>query len=181
MKKNPRRSFRSRLGFTLAEVLVAMFVITVGIAGVTASLWWATKNQGAGREMTEASNHARVLMEALISSLEVNWDTISGGAFPDSTSGINDLPATRTPIYAAPFVGLDQSVTGQSVNQDNMTYEADRFQRNIALTRQGGTNTYDFGTCIATVRVFWNTEKGRERQVALESIIDHNLGDGTPP
>ena len=85
------RRLRRRLGFTLAEVLIAMFVLTVGIAGVTASLWWATKNQGAGREMTEASNHGRVLMEALISSMEVNWTALKGGnAWPDQNSGVNE-------------------------------------------------------------------------------------------
>ena len=181
MKISLARRWRRRIGFTLAEVLIAMFVLTVGIAGVTASLWWATKNQGAGREMTEASNHGRVLMEALISSMEVNWTALKGGnAWPDQNSGVNDAAGTRRDVYAAPFVGLEQSVTGQSLIQSNLTYDVSQFKRNITVTRQGAANTYDFGTCIATVRIYWNTEKGRERSVAIESIIDHSLGSGKP-
>ena len=52
-------------GFSLVEVLIAMFVIVVGVAGVTATMWWATKRSDSGKVMSEASNIARFVSETI--------------------------------------------------------------------------------------------------------------------
>lgn len=173
----------TKLGFTLAEVLVAMFVIVVGIAGVTASIWWATKHKDTGREITEATNYCRMLTEAIMSR-SGGFDWASYAPWPSNTSGVNDAASDRRPIFSTPFANLGQEVTGQRVvttamsnvvgSSNMLSNDASRFTRNIQLTRLGTTGKYDNKLARVLVTVYWQ-HKEIEKRVVMETITKHTL------
>jgi prepilin-type N-terminal cleavage/methylation domain-containing protein len=164
-----------RRGFTLAEVLIAIFVIVVGVAGVTATIWWALQKQDSGKLMTEASNHARVLFERIQANGPI---LISGSTWPSVGSPINDEPDARRPLYDPPFVGLGVHIQGQDVDVDNTANELERFTRNIRCTRMVPSNPPDDDylgeLALVQVRVFWQ-EKNHERSAVLEGMVNHGV------
>lgn len=187
-------------GFSLAEVMVAMFVILVGISGITSTIWWGTQRADSGQLVTEASNHARTLFETVVSRNLVKLAADSnGGNFPvaGGTFGLVSANAsTRTPVYAAPFdkatigVELVRHVRGQSTvastvdpaqqlgSQNEVSSELARFTRNIDCRRgvvsTPGVDDYQPSLCTLTTRVYW--QEGRhERNVSVQGVIRHNV------
>ena len=187
-------------GFSLAEVLVAMFVILVGISGITSTIWWGTQRADSGQLVTEASNHARTLFETVVSRNLVKLAADSnGGNFPvgGGTFGLVSANAgTRTPVYAAPFdkatlgVDLARHVRGQSTatsminpaqqlgSQNEVSSEMARFTRNIDCRRGAvanpGVDDYQPELCTLIVAVYWR-EGRHERNVSVQGVIRHNV------
>lgn len=169
----PTLSRRQKGGFSLAEVLVAMFVIVIGISGVTSAIYWGLENQDSGKSISEASNHAELLLERVVLGIA------GPGAFNTSDS-------ERTDLYAPPFDGLADYRLGQSqiIGQSgsvigsaaNLENEIARFKRNIQvepLTSSNGVNAYRTTMNLATVKVYW-TEKGHERHVTVEGVYENS-------
>lgn len=164
------------LGVSLAEVLVAMFVIVVGIAGVTATIWWGTKQADSGKQIAEASNIGRLLTENIILQGVIRS---APGAWPDANSGLNDAPETRRPIEAPPLsaslfltehVGANLNATANH----NVASQVSRYTRNITCTRLAPDNTtYDGELCMLAVRIYWRDDRGQEHFVAQETITPH--------
>ncbi len=155
-KKAPRR------GFSLVEVLTAMFVIVVGLSGVTATLWWGTRQTDNGKVITEASNIARICMETLIIQ----------GRFKQSVN-VNDAANVRNPVSAPPLAAADFTTVGTTVAGDdrNIASMTDRFTRNISMQPlSNNTTDYDYPLCRATVRIYWKDKENRERSVTHETI-----------
>ncbi len=153
-----------RAGFSLVEVLVAMFIIVVGIAGVTSTLYWGVQKSDAGKEVSEASNLARICMETLI----VRGSFVAG-------TNVNDAPAARTLLDAPPLAATDFTTVGKTeagaYHNVASTVNSRRFRRNISFTRLNNTTTaYDYPLCRATVRIYWEDKKGVERFVTHETI-----------
>jgi prepilin-type N-terminal cleavage/methylation domain-containing protein len=164
----PRRRLRTRPnGFSLAEVLVALFVIVVGIAGITSTIWWATKRSDSGKVVTEASNHARSIYETILSK-----ELIGKAGLADASD------TARTAMRAVPFdqPSLDyifgEQAIGQAVNNDEISSDINRFTRNITVTNRP-TGGYDEKLSNLRVRVYW-TEGRHERNVSLEGVVARN-------
>lgn len=166
---------RRQSGFSLMEVLIAMFVIVVGISGVTATLWWGHKHADSGKIVTEASQHARFFAE----KVRLNATPGMTGSTWPNTAGLNDAPSARVALFAPPFQTFDADAAhrrGQSVSVGNQATESDfnRFTRNISYRQlsPGGNPATDYAATIGllTVRIYWN-EEGRERHVAVETLI----------
>lgn len=200
--KTSRRNFRPthQRGFSLAEVLVAMFVILVGIAGITSTIWWGTQRADSGQLVTEASNHARTLFETVVSRNLVKLAAdANGGNFPvgGGTFGlVSANTSSRDPIYSAPFdkatlgVELGKHVRGQSTaasmvnpgqqlgSQNEVSNELARFSRNIQCVRgvasNPGVDDYQPGLCTLTTTVYWH-EGRHERNVSVQGVIRHNV------
>lgn len=181
-------------GFSLAEVLVAMFVLTVGISGVLSALWWGHSRIDSGKYMSEATNHCRAFYETIVSEGLINDAAIaSGGSWPNATSGLADPAAARVVMNAAPFntgnLTFQPQVTGQSStalssgnngNSNELSSDLQRFRRNIVVTRldPAGRSTSEFyvdDLALIQIRVYWE-EKNYERFAELKGIAKHNIG-----
>ena len=74
---------RSRAGFTIVELLVALMIFAVGMLGLAATAGSVTKMMGGAKRQVIAANIAQSRLEKLRSS---PCSTIAGGA--DTTRGI---------------------------------------------------------------------------------------------
>ena len=171
-------------GFSLAELLVAMFVMVVGIAGVTSAIYWGMQKTDSGKYVTQASDLARILTETFVARGEIAEAAPSGG-WPASDSKINDLPEERRPVFDEPFQDLSVAGTGFT-SYDSVIEQRDitKYTRNISVERlapdgtltgpPGNQSGYTAELARLTVRVYWN-EKGHERNVKLETLIPHGV------
>jgi hypothetical protein len=146
-----------------------MFVIVVGVAGVTATMWWATKRSDSGKVMSEASNVARFISETVRTQ-----GFLQQTVLPDSNSGLKDNPTDRRDIYAPPLsaslLGMGH-VTGQTIDSENIQSDVDRFQRNVTYQQLPASGSQHAGNmALLSVRVYW-AEKGFERHVIVESLL----------
>lgn len=171
-------------GFSLAELLVAMFVIVVGVAGVISSIYWGLQKTDHGQYITQASNYARVISETLITRGDVKTAfSLSGGSAPPATSGVNDAATERRAIFAPPF---DHLSTNYGASQGSGTI--DRYRRNISVQRLaaagasdglGGTHTS--GLARVTVKIYYDEDGTTSndvtrfnRFVQIETIVPLN-------
>jgi hypothetical protein len=174
-----------RWGFSLAELLVAMFVMVVGIAGVTSAIYWGMQKTDSGKYVTQASDLARIITETFVARGEIAEAAVGSPAWPDNSSKIFDDPADRRPVFDEPF--QDLSVVGTGITAyDSVIEQRDitKYTRNIRVERLAppGTLTgpptnqsgYTASLARLIVKVYWN-EKGHERHVTLETIIPHGV------
>ncbi|MBI3925505.1 MAG: prepilin-type N-terminal cleavage/methylation domain-containing protein [Armatimonadetes bacterium] len=158
---------RKRKAFSLIEVVVAILITAVGVLGVTVTLWWGLNASEQGGRMAEASNHARVLLEATMGGGLLDLAPRSGG-WVSEESGFND-PATgtgsRRPIEALPFG------EGLNIPVDDQT----RYIRRITSGRLSeDPDDYQYRLAWVRVEVFWD-ERGVERSVELIGTVPHNI------
>jgi len=146
-----------------------MFVIVVGIAGITSTIWWATKRSDSGKVVTEASNHARSIFETILSK-----ELLKNPTLADSSD------TARTAMRAAPFdaPSLDyifgEHIKGQSgLNNNEISSDIDRFTRNIRVVDRVAGD-YDENLTNLRVRVYWK-EGNHERNVSLEGVVARNV------
>ena len=156
-------------GFSLVEVLIAMFVIVVGVAGVTATMWWAAKRSDSGKVMSEASNIARFISETIRTQGYLQQTNL-----PDLASGLKDGPTDRRGIYDPPFsavlLGMGH-ITGQKAEKETFQSDVDRFRRNVTYDRLNGAGSaHAANMALLIVRIYWN-EEGFERHVTVESLL----------
>lgn len=145
-------------GFSLAEVLIASFIIVVALAGVTASLTYGVKNSTRGREISESTQLASTLFEyiqgnGLIDSVDRDEE------WPAATSGINDLEDTRRLLNEAPF----RAVTFTP-------HQVTRFRRNIRVESLGDDHRQKLAR--VTVTVTWEDSQG-EHKTELIGVVRH--------
>lgn len=83
--RHPRRGVRrarSRSGFTLVELMVAMMILAVGVLGLAATAGSVTRNMAGGRRNTIAANVAASRLERLranpCTTLTSGTDTVRG-------------------------------------------------------------------------------------------------------
>ncbi|MBI3924123.1 MAG: prepilin-type N-terminal cleavage/methylation domain-containing protein [Armatimonadetes bacterium] len=155
-------------GFSLIEVMIAIMVLLVGISGVTHALWWATQHEKEGSRMSEATNHARVVLERIIPTGVIAQGVPAGG-WPTDASGLHDDPTERRPLYSGPpnvLAGLGAHLNATDTSQ---------FSRNIRVERlSADTDSHEYTLAVITVRVFWN-EQGHERSVELQTVVPHGI------
>jgi len=75
MKQQNKRSRKNTSGFTLVELTVAMFVLTVGVLGGMIMIVLGMTRDNTNRLDTTATNAAQAVLEA-ISAVPANTDTI---------------------------------------------------------------------------------------------------------
>ncbi len=163
-------------GFSLAEVLIAMFVIVVGISGVTATIWWGSSKSDSGKLIQEASNVGRIIMESMATKVDFAG-LKSGGWFPAS-SGINDAPNDRRAINAAPLGVIGVLPTQHILNtSDNTHSNLDRYLRNITCTRlaAAGSGTYDESLMTVRVSTYWQDKRSPTNPTLREHVVRHEL------
>ncbi len=166
---------RATSGFSLAEVMVAMFVIVVGIAGVTSTIWWGMQKSDSGKLINEASNIGRVIVENIVAQGMIGNATPAPPAWPNALSGINDSATDRRELDAAP---LNTVVLDHIANAvDNTHSDWNRFRRNIRCVQMGapGSGIYDEVLCTLSVRIYWQEKKTVTGNTIGEHHIAHEL------
>lgn len=119
--------YKNAAGFTLVEVLVALFILSVGILGVSNMFIIAIKANALGRNLTVANRLAQNLMEQvktqtfgevlndLCSNTGISNCSVSGTAATatfkeaEATGGLNALTytVTLTQVVNSPITGLN--------------------------------------------------------------------------
>ena len=92
-----KHSERSQRGFTLGEVLVASFVLAIGLVGIATGFQYATSGVELGRGETTAAFLAEQRVEWLKSLALTNWTSASLGAgtTTEGYGAIADAPLYR--------------------------------------------------------------------------------------
>lgn len=147
---------------------MAMFVIVIGISGVTSAIYWGLEKQDSGKVIAEASAHGELILEQV---LQTAPSTAADASLSD-----------RTPLYDPPFDKLADYRLGQTEkvgksggtvgSQKNLENDVSRFTRNIQiqkLTPNGTVDAFRSGMSLVTVRIYW-TEKNHERHVTVEGV-----------
>lgn len=155
----PRSGHRrtSTRGFSQVEVLIAVFVLSVGILGVLGAFAYGMEASNHSARLSEAVGYARQLVE-LVRSRNLPFQ---GSLPPAASSGLNDASSTTwsslKELHAAPFAVDLPPNTG--------------FRRLIQVSRVSNTVT-DYRYDIARIRVvvFWR-EKNRQKQ--FELVAEH--------
>ena len=84
---------RSERGMTIVEILVAVFIITIGLVAVATGMQLATAGVAAGQQQTTAAFLAEQELEdvkAFALGLAANnqgWALLTGASFPDKAYG----------------------------------------------------------------------------------------------
>jgi type II secretory pathway pseudopilin PulG len=139
------------LGLSLAELMVALGVIAIGMAGVAASLFFGFKKSGHGEHLAVATNQARVIIETIqgqsMIGLAVPKD---GNQLPDDTTGLNDPPgADPVPLDAPPFPQNTFTLPEREIGM---------YQRTINMERLGAAGTIEDTLVRVTVTIYWQQE-----------------------
>lgn len=98
----------TRSAFSLAEVIVAIGVLAIGLLAIAGTVIYSTRMEGRAGRATQALHYANQMVD--LSKL-YNLPKVAP---------INDAPAARQPINAPPF---DQEI-----------YANDLFRRNLTMT-----------------------------------------------
>lgn len=177
-------------GFSLSELLVAMFVLVVGISGVTSALYWGTQRIDSGKYVTDATEFGRLISERIVGSGVIRSEALLSGGWPQKgVSGINDNALTsgqdpmtvcrklfEVPISDLEF-GAQTDYTGGTASQSKV----DQYRRHITCDRlqpKGWVNasgsSYLADLARITVTIYWQ-EKGHVRNVRFETLAKHGV------
>lgn len=137
-------------GFTLAEVLIAMVVATIGLLSLFMMQGYAVKGNMAGRECTQAVFLAQQTLEHIKEGFLVADDTFG-------CMDLSDTDANRI-LYAGNMEGIDGR--GDMGGPFNLQWQV---TANTEWSRR------------VTVNVSWDSIWGLRRHVRLRSI---SRGDG---
>lgn len=150
----PRRQRHD--GFSLLEMIVAMFILTMGLLGVASAIGYALMASNSGRGLTNAKLlvvSALEQMETLRDSGQLNFAEISNSQVSGST--FTGFPATFIPVSTVPgpdFVygtiddpgGTDPSLAVSGVTRQilitSLSSTLKRIQVTLRYSSNGGTS-----------------------------------------
>lgn len=160
---------RSRLGFSLVEVLIAIGVVATGILALLAVFITGTRSNEHGEDLSRATFYARKVLEIVRSEslAYVAEPTIP----PPVGSGLNDNAATWRALDAAP-VQFSQIRTRNT--NGSLDVRDNKFERNIQMRRAGTSAAdYNYNLVIIDVKIRWKSIKSGSghRQVKVSSIV----------
>ncbi len=156
-------------GLSLVEVMIAMAVILVGLAGVTSSLIFGLRAGHHGELLTDATNLARLIIETEIGRDYISSATdVDGDNMPGANSGLNDAAGVTRAIDAFPFEDdFMQDLVGTTSGRST-----GHFERHIEVTRLGASGTPEEFLATMTVTISWE-EKGVDKDVTMSAIVPH--------
>lgn len=147
--------YRNEAGFTLIEILIATFILTVGILGVTGMFITSIKANQLGRSVTAANRLAQNLMEQVktqtfsnaVADMCTNTGIVNCSSTNSATTQTCGAPAPGNTLTRSRTGTFQQAVTGLNT----ITY-------NVLL--QDVQDSPDCGLCTTTVTVTWNDTYG---------------------
>lgn len=102
-----RRHRRGEAGFTLAEILIAVAVISLGLVGVAAGFLYAVGGLEAGRQQTAAVFLAEQRMEQLKSGALNNFLNVTTANYPNEAYGAISNNGNPMPNYRRTVTIID--------------------------------------------------------------------------
>ena len=143
-------------GFSLLEMVVAMFILTIGLLGVASAIGYAMMASNSGRGLTNAKLlvvSALEQMETLRDSGQLNFaeisnSQVSGSSFTGFLSGFQYVSTTPGPDYVygtADDPGLTDAnlrVTGvtRKIEIIPLSYTLKQIKVTLRYSRNGGTS-----------------------------------------
>lgn len=174
-KPNVMRNSKSGSGVSLAELLIAMAVIAIGMSGVAASLYYGQRQSQHGDELAKASQYAKTLIELCRARSFAGSSTLDGDGLPNEDSGINDN-ADQPPRELSFFPYEEKDFLGYwtdvEADQDNSAREMERFTRHIRMERISAEGEPNDALARMTVTVYWEAKsEGGKNHVTLSALI----------
>lgn len=151
------RARRGISGFTIAELLIAIFVVAVGILGTTAALWYGIRSERYSERRSSAVFQSRELLNAIRSG---GYADLPGYLAPGSD--LNDGDFDNDADDTGP-----QRAFNAPPMQNYFPNNPYNFRRRVELKRlsTSSTNHLNFITAIK-VTLFWD-EGGQEKKLTL--------------
>lgn len=147
-------------GFSLAEVLVALAVLSVSLLGTAAALHFGMQAVVHGSLISEASTNARALLEVMAAE----GRAFSTAGLPDSSSGFNDGPGVTRALNAAPFDSPDYKFSASSRYQRHIEVQA-----SVVASDGAAARAWKDDVRMISVTVLWS-ESGHSRSLLLRSF-----------
>lgn len=134
----------SRRAFSLAELMVAMLVVSVGLLSIAGAVIYSTRVGALAARQTQALQYAKQII------------ALSKLANLPKVTPINDAPADRTAVSAPPF-------------QDQITNSSD-YRRNIRM-QPVSTDPNDYRSQLYNidVTIYW-FDRGRELSLRDQAV-----------
>jgi hypothetical protein len=173
---------RREAGFTIVEVMTAMFILTVGLISVLALFSSAISTMQASQQDLICRQKAKETMESIYTAREsaqitfsvINNDTTPSGIFKSgfqnlTVAGPDGLVGTADdgPIETMVLPGPD----GQLGTADDQFITLSNYKRQIAITPllQGGVANPDIRQLAVTIT--YTNAKGETRTYEVDSLI----------
>jgi hypothetical protein len=183
IRSTPTDPASREAGFSLAEVITAMFILTIGLVGMLALFSTAIDNMEGSQEDLICKQKAREAIEAIFTAREsaqinfsnINNNTTAGGIFvtgwqplnlpgPDGLIGTSDDAPTEQMILPGPDGALGTN--------DDQIIVLNNYQRQITITSVTSNNsTVNPDIRQLTVTVQYTNTKGRTRSYTINTLI----------
>lgn len=152
-------------GFTILEVIVVIFIVSLSLIGVLSLVTQTIQVQYVNKSALIASQLAQEGLELVRNKRDTNW--ISGAAY--WYSGLADAQATYTykidNSAITSVAGMSQA--GLNIDTSGYTHQAGTpsiFSRLITIIRS------DENSLTASCRVYW-TERGNTHNYIAETVL----------
>ena len=162
-----------RRAFALSEVMVAVFILSVALIGVAASIEFGMTSAEHGRNVTQAEVYARQMMEYVENSGLV-WNTVA--TMPPSSTGVNDGAGVTQPLGAPP---MDTSGISDPSGRPLSSSTVTPFSRHIEITSSvaavdSGDTGWKLDVRQIAITISW-FENGKPRSINLKSYLRRPL------
>lgn len=166
----------------MAELMIAIAVLAIGLSGVAASLYFGFQKSNAGDDLATAGQYSRMVIELVKGQNLIDLSAPKGAdGLPLPTSGVNDTAGEAPRALAAPpllpdaflaYTYSDSEDGGEEVAAKGRTLsDLERYTRKIQIERlSNDTDEPEYRLVRLTVTIYWE-EKGVDKSVATTTII----------
>lgn len=165
----------------MAELMIAIAVLAIGLSGVAASLYFGFQKSNAGDDLATAGQYSRMVIELIKGRNCLDLAPKGGDGLPTAASGVNDTDAQAPRPLADPPLQPDAFLAYTYADADDGGAETaakgrtlsdlERYTRKVQVERLSNTaGTPEYGLVRLTVTVFWE-EKGVDKSVSTTSLV----------
>jgi hypothetical protein len=161
--------------------MIAIGVLSIGLSGVAASLYFGFSRSNAGDDLATAGQYSRMVIELINGRNYLALAPKAGDGLPTTGSGVNDADADPPKaLVDPPFAGddflaynyVDAGDGGADVAAKGRTLtDLERYTRKVQVERMSSTvDTPEYNLVRLMVTIYWQ-EKGAEKSVTTTSIV----------